>query len=247
MKIISSLFKIEFKMLLKTRVMMLFGIVTPICMFLIQASMVKSQFTFSNKSVHMIDMALPMYSLMSIAVLGVGNVGSGLAYTRTIKFLKRLRLTPVKSIHYIAAVFLVQLIMVTVTILGILGTASFGYSVNLTQHNLFIFGLVLFLAYLMCFFIGIFVGSISKDPKTSQSISMTVYFLLLFLGGFTFPFELMPKPIQIIANMLPTTHAVKVLEYAWNGVSVFTDYHLLIVCLVIVVFSAASIKFFRYE
>lgn len=247
MSIIQSLFKVELKILLKTRVIVMFGIIAPICMFMLQASMFKNQFSFGNKSVHMIDMALPMYALMAIAVLGVGNVGAGLAYTRIIKFLKRIRLTPVKSIHYIVALFLVQLIVVAITISGMLGVASFGFSVNLWQHNILIFSLTLFLAYLMCFFIGIFVGSISKDPKVSQSISMSVYFLLIFLGGFTFPIELMPKPIQTISYLLPTTHAVKVLEYAWNGMNIFTDYNMLVVCLVILIFSVASIKFFRFE
>lgn len=247
MNIIKSLFKVELKILLKTPVIVMFGIIAPICMFMLQASVFKSQFTFGDKNVNMIDMALPMYALMSIAVLGVGNVGAGLAYTRIIRFLKRLRLTPVKSVHYIVALFLVQLIVAVITIVGMLGIASIVYSVNLQQHNLLIFTLILFLSYLMCFFIGIFVGTISPDPKVSQTISMAVYFLLIFLGGFTFPIELMPKSIQIISYMLPTTHAVKILEFAWNGVNIFTGYHMLIVCLVTLVFSVCSIKYFRFE
>lgn len=247
MSIVKALFKIEFKKLLKTPVIVMFGIIAPIGMFMLQASMFKSQFSFGDKSVHMIDMALPMFALMSIAVLGVGNVGAGLSYTRIIKFLKRLRLTPVKSIHYIVALFLVQLIVAVLTIVGMLGVASLGYSVSLMAHNLLIFSFILLIAYLMCFFIGIFVGSVSTDPKVSQSVSMTVYFVLIFLGGFTFPIELMPKPMQIVSYLLPTTHAVKVLEYAWNGMNIFTDYHMLVMCLVTLVFSVFSIKFFRFE
>lgn len=84
---------------------------------------------------------------------------------------------------------------------------------------------VLVLSFLMCYFIGMFIGSVCEDPKTSQSVSMFVYFVCIFLGGFTFPIEFMPSGLQKVAYMIPTTHAVKMVQRVWNGLSIYDVHH----------------------
>lgn len=247
MDITKALFKIEFKKLLKTPIILIFGMIAPIFFLVMQASMFNSNIAFGEKSVSMLDMSLPMCALMSIAVLGVGNVGVGISFTRTVGFLKRLRVTPAKKSHYITANFLVQVIGMLLTVATLFIVAALGYSVDLSSHNIPLFLLLVALNFLMCYFIGMFIGSVCEDPRVSQSVSMGVYFLFIFLGGFTFPIEMMPELIQKLTIIIPTTHAVKIMQYAWNEVNIFTDYHFIYVLVTTLIFGILTFKFFRYE
>lgn len=118
------------------------------------------------------------------------------------------------------------------------------FKLLLTQPISMVFGVaapilffsILLLDFLMCYFIGLFLGSVFKDPKVSQTVAMIVYFEFVFLGGFTFPIEIMPKFMQTIAYIMPTTHAVKVLQFAWNGTDLLAGYHLLVVAITTFIF-----------
>lgn len=247
MRITWALFKVELIKLIKTPIIIIFGIAAPIFFMIIQSSMFTSDVTFMDQQVAMLDISLPMCSLMSIAVLGIGNVGVGLAHTRTVFFLKRLRATPVKKMHYIMANFMVQLLVLilTIAILCVIAVTKFG--VDLTTHHMVKFIGVLVLSFLMCYFIGMFIGSVCEDPKTSQSVSMFVYFVCIFLGGFTFPIEFMPSGLQKVAYMIPTTHAVKMVQRVWNGLSIYDVHHTYVVLGFAVVFMLLTVKFFKYE
>ena len=247
MNIFSGLFKIELKLLLKQPISMIFGVAAPILFLMMQAEIFKNGIEFQSQNVNMVDVALPMFALMSIAVLAVGNVGIGLAYSRVLKFLKRLRLTPTKKYHYIGANLLVQILVAIVTLIVMFILVSVVYSVKVFNHNLLLFFLILLLDFLMCYFIGLFLGSVFKDPKVSQTVAMIVYFAFVFLGGFTFPIEIMPRFMQIVAYIMPTTHAVKVLQFAWNGTNLFADFHLLVVAVTTLIFGALSFKAFKFQ
>ncbi|PZD93079.1 hypothetical protein DNH61_25200 [Paenibacillus sambharensis] len=244
---IKGLFKIELKLLLKQPIILIFGILGPIAFLVMQTEIIGNMVSFQETEVSIVDLALPMFTMMSIAVLGVGNVGIGMAYTRLIKFLKRLRLTPVKKTDYILANFLVQLIMAILTTFVLLIVVVTVYSVDLTDRNLFMFFSILFLNFLMCYFLGLLIGSIFEDPKTSQSMAMVVYFALVFLGGFTFPIEMMPEFMQYISYVTPTTHAVKLLQFAWNGTNLFADYHFIVVVLATSIFGILGFRFFKFN
>jgi len=247
MNIVWGLFKAELKMLLRNPFAVIFGIATPIIVLIFQAEMFDGAINLQNVEVSMVDMALPMYAMMSLFVLGVGNVGLGLIHTRSINFFKRLRLTPVSKLHYLIASMLAQLIISTLTIIILLIVATSVYSVDISRSSLSMFTLVLLISFFMCYFFGIFLGSVFKDPKSAQSAAMIIYFGILFLGGFMFPIELFPDLMSRIAYTLPTTHAVKLIQYAWNGISIFNGYHFLIVILATILCGTLSFKTFKFE
>ena len=247
MRITWALFKVDVIKLIKTPIIIIFGIAAPIFFMVVQASMYTDNVEFMNQQVEMLDISLPMCSLMSIAVLGIGNVGVGLAHTRTVYFLKRLKATPAKKSHYIIANFMVQLLVMFLTILTLCVIASVKFGVSLVGHNMLEFFGVLILSFLMCYFIGMFIGSVCEDPKSSQSVSMFVYFVCIFLGGFTFPIEFMPSGLKTVAYMIPTTHAVKIVQRDWNNLRIYDSYHLYVVLVFTTVFGLMTVKFFKYE
>lgn len=110
MNITWALFKVEAIKLIKTPIIIIFGIAAPVFFMIIQSSIFNNGVDFANQKVSMLDMSLPMCALMSIAVLGIGNVGVGLSHTRTVNYLKRLKATPAKKHHFIFANLILQFI-----------------------------------------------------------------------------------------------------------------------------------------
>jgi len=57
--------------------------------------------------------------------------------------------------------------------------------------------------------LGLFVSTVVKTQF--QAIQITIFFLLpsILLSGFVFPFDGMPKIVQYIGEMLPTTHFIR--------------------------------------
>lgn len=57
--------------------------------------------------------------------------------------------------------------------------------------------------------LGLVISTIAKSQL--QAMQMTVFVLLpsILLSGFLFPFEAMPRPAQVIAEMLPATHFMR--------------------------------------
>lgn len=247
MNTVTALFQLEAKKLLRTWIILGFGVAAPLFFLIMQTEVSNNSLELYGMEIAPIDFTFPMFAFLSVVVLAIGNVGIGFAYMRSIYFFRRLRLASVKSTQFITANFLVQLLCAIFTIILLFAVATTQYSMSLDGKNLFIFGSILFLSFMMCYFIGVFIGNLTTDPKTSQTLSMGVYFVIIFLGGVTFPTELMPDFMQSVANVLPTTHAVKILQISWNGGDIWESYHLIYVMVTTVVVGLLSFRFFKYD
>ncbi|WP_062352638.1 ABC transporter permease [Bacillus kwashiorkori] len=247
MNIVNALFELELKKLSRTWIILGFGIIAPIFFLIMQTEISNNTLELYGMEISPIDYSFPMFAFLSVVVLAIGNVGIGFAYMRSIYFFRRLRLASVKSGQFITANFLVQLLCAIFTLILLVIVATTRYSLGLEGRSLLLFSMILFLSFIMCYFIGVFIGNLTTDPKTSQTLSMAVYFIIIFLGGVTFPIELMPDFMQKIANILPTTHAVKVLQISWVGGDIWQSYHLIYLMATTVIFAFLSVRFFKYD
>ncbi|MED4014596.1 ABC transporter permease [Sutcliffiella cohnii] len=247
MNTVNALFELEVKKLLRTWIILGFGVVAPLFFLVMQTEISNNSLELYGMEIAPIDFTFPMFAFLSVVVLAIGNVGIGFSYMRSIYFFRRLRLASVKSIQFISANFLVQLLCAIFTIVLLVVVAATRYNLSFEGKSFLTFGSILFLSFIMCYFIGVFIGNLTTDPKTSQTLSMAVYFVIIFLGGVTFPTELMPSFMQNIASILPTTHAVKVLQISWNGGDIWESYHLLYVIGTTIITGILSIRFFKYD
>ncbi len=60
--------------------------------------------------------------------------------------------------------------------------------------------------------LGLFFSTLAKTQQ--QAMQMSFFFLLpnILLSGFMFPFESMPRPAQLVAQMLPLTHFLRIVR-----------------------------------
>ena len=98
------------------------------------------------------------------------------------------------------------------------------------------------------FSIGFMVGGIAKDTKAAGIIASILYFPMLIFSGSTLPYEVMPKSLQRIADIMPLTQGIKLLKSACLNLS-FENAALPIVAMGVIAIACTgmSIKFFRWE
>ncbi|MDX8361624.1 ABC transporter permease [Cytobacillus sp. IB215316] len=247
MNTVNALFQLEVKKLLRTWIILGFGVIAPIIFLVMQTEVSNNSIEIYGMEIAPIDFVFPMFAFLSVVVLAIGNVGIGFSYMRSIYFFRRLRLASVKSTHFIFANFLVQLLCAIFTVVLLVVVAATRYSLTLEGKSYLTFGSLLLLSFIMCYFIGVFIGNLTTDPKTSQTLSMIIYFVIIFFGGVTYPIELMPDFMQKVAYILPTTHAVKILQISWNGGDIWQSYHLVFVLAITIIAGILSLRFFKYD
>jgi len=73
--------------------------------------------------------------------------------------------------------------------------------------------------------LGLFFSTLAKTQQ--QAMQMSFFFMLpnILLSGFMFPFESMPKPAQVIAQLLPLTHFLRIVRGITLKGATFGDVH----------------------
>jgi len=190
---------------------------------------------------------LPVFVIVAAMVLSFTDAALSHGYTRQIKFLRRLRMTPVKPFHYIATgiisrigvLFLFTAVFTTVAV-GVFGS-------DISNKNWPLFIGVMLLMFIMFYLIGMFIANVMRTAKTSQNLIYVVFFGMLAIGGFWFPVEAMPEILQTIVDWLPTTFAISSLNAAWMRTDLMYGHYFIMLLASIALFGTLSIKFFKYE
>ena len=172
-----------------------------------------------------------------------------LSSTREKKFLRRLRMTPVKSRDYVLTGMLSRYIVLVIFSVVLILLAGLVLRIDgvLTNRNWFLFLGVLTLVYAMFYPIGMFVANVLKNAKSSQGLVYIVFFGLLVLGGMWFPVTLMPQFLQNVHSILPIAYGGELLVNVWQGVSIMEGHYLIATAGVAALFGMLSIKFFKFE
>ena len=221
---------------------MFLGIGLPFAVLFMQAN----QITEANNA-YFIDGFLAVLITMAVMVLCFNDSAYSHAYTRQIKFLRRLRMTPVKPWHHIAAGLLSRIGVLTAFTTVLIAVLAFGFDMNLADRNWGLLFAVSSLSFIMFYLIGMFIANVSNNAKKSQGLAMAAYFFFLTLGGVMFPIQNMPEALQTIASWVPSTFAITSLQNAWMGIDIFTGHYLIAMIATTVVFGVLAVKFFKYE
>lgn len=113
--------------------------------------------------------------------------------------------TPVKSIELMIGKIIPYIFLGLLQVAIILGLGHFLFDVPIDG------GMIPLLVVTLLFIIaslslGLVISTLAQNQL--QSMQMTIFVLLpsILMSGFMFPFDGMPKPVQVIAQVLPATH-----------------------------------------
>jgi ABC-2 type transport system permease protein len=182
-----------------------------------------------------------------IAISAVQSLVAIISIYREGGILKRLRATPLSPVTIMGAQVAVKLGF-TVISLALLMLAGRRLFPGVMQVNVFSFTVAVLLSTLSILSLGFVIASLVPTARFAQPISAAVLYPMLALSGLFFPVDRLPRAFKALAFVLPTTHAVALLEGVWDG-SGWGAHWVNVAALLVLfaVYTALSTKVFRWE
>jgi ABC-2 type transport system permease protein len=182
-----------------------------------------------------------------IAISAVQSLVAIISIYREGGILKRLRATPLSPVTILGAHVVVKLVftVISLTLLLLAGRRLFP---GVMQVNVFSFTAALLLSTLSILSLGFVIASVVPTARFAQPISGAVVYPMLALSGLFFPVDRLPRAFQMAAFLLPTTHAVALLDGVWDGSGWSAHWSNAAALLVLfAAYTALSTKVFRWE
>lgn len=186
--------------------------------------------------------AMAVYGIMGASL---NSNSSALANERATGWSRQLRVTPLAPAAYILSKALMAMLvgLPSLLLVGLLG--GLVHHVHLSAGQWVEFFVATWLGTIPFAALGILLGY-SLDSQSAQSGSMIVYLGLSLLGGIWFPYQIMPKAMQVLATWLPSYHLASM---GWNTVAghwVGTG-NLEVLAIYAVIFGALAMRRYRRD
>jgi ABC-2 type transport system permease protein len=188
-----------------------------------------------------------IFAAIVIAISAVQSLVAIVSIYREGGILKRLRATPLSPATILGAHVVVKLGFTLLT-LALLVAAGKRLFPGVMQVNVASFAAAVLLGTLSILSLGFVVASLVPTARFAQPIGAVVLYPMLALSGLFFPLARLPKGLQAVAYLLPTTHAVALLQGVWDGSG--WGAHWMNVAALLVLFgayTALATKVFRWE
>ena len=190
---------------------------------------------------------VPILAALFIAIGAALSLVAIITIYREGGILKRLRATPLSPLTILGAHVVVKLIF-TVVGLGLLVLAGRQFFPGAIDVNLWSFTPALLLGTLSILSVGFVISSMVPTARFAQPLGSVLLYPMVPLSGLFFPIDLLPTGWRIVANMLPTTHAVGLMQGVWDGAGWGAHWgNVLGLVAIFVACRAVSAKAFRWE
>ncbi len=167
----------------------------------------------------------------------------GIVREKELGTLEQLNVTPLRRSELIIGKLLPYALIGIVDVVLVITVAIFWFEIPLRGSVWLLFGLTL--VYLLTTLgLGLFVSTISATQQ--QAMMTTVFFFLtpmIYLSGFVFPIENMPRAIQVLTYLIPLRYFLVIvrsiflkgvgLDVLWPQAAALTAWGLAIVALAI--------------
>jgi ABC-2 type transport system permease protein len=190
---------------------------------------------------------ITVLSALLIALGAVQSLIAIMAIYREGGILKRLRATPLSPVTILGAHVLVKLAFTLVSLV-LLILAGRRILPGAVPVNLASFAAAVLLSTLSILSLGFVLASLVRTARFAQPLGAALFYPMLALSGLFIPVEHLPHGLQLLSSVLPTTHAVALMQGVWEGAG--WGAHLGdVVALVgtFVVCMALSTRWFRWE
>ena len=236
-----GMIKYHLLVLLREPLNMFFGFALPFIMMFAFTGMAEEE-----EIPRLLEMNFAAWLLVAAMVLCFTDAALSHVYTRQTKFLRRLRMTPMKSAHYILSGIVSRICVLFVMAAALLTVMAAAFDKGLAGRNWLLFSAMLLLSFIMFYVIAMTLANIAKGAKRSEGILYVAFFGML-LFGFWIPLQVFPDGLQTALRLLPHLSSISILQAAWIGGDVFHGNYFIAVIAYTVVFALLSLKFFKFE
>ncbi|BCJ62155.1 ABC transporter permease [Micromonospora endophytica] len=234
----------ESKMVVRDTAGLMVPLGLPLLILLTSASSAADQVVVNGRTA--LDVfVLPIVITMVIAMIGIINMPSFLAYYRRSGILRRLAVTPASPAMVLAAQAIVSIIQTIVGSAGALVVAYVVFDANPPAGTAAVLG-VLALTMAAMYATGMIVAAVAPTPNSAVAIGLVVFFAVGALGGMFGGRDALPEPLAEIGAWLPFGAAVEALSAASAGTGVEAA-HLLGLSGTVVLGAVVAGLLFRWE
>jgi ABC-2 type transport system permease protein len=190
---------------------------------------------------------LPVLAILFIAIGSVLSLVAIISIYREGGILKRLRATPLRPQIILTAHVLVKLLFTALTI-GLLLLAGRRFFPIAPQASPVSLAAAVLFATISILAIGFVIASIVPTARFAQPIGSAILYPMLAVSSIVGSGRDLPAGWRLAANLLPTTHAVSLLDGIWSGGG-WGDHWVNVAALALnlVICIALSAKVFRWE
>jgi ABC-2 type transport system permease protein len=174
------------------------------------------------RNVRYIDFLVP--GLLAFMVLQLSIAGSGfnvVEYKRK-GILKRLFVTPLRPIEFVASLVGARLVVVLVQISLLLVVAELIFDISLEGSLLLVY-LFVILGSILFLSLGFALGGIAKTQSAIMAFGNLVIFPQIFLASVFFPLEALPEWLRPVAAILPLSFVADAIRRVANEGAILTD------------------------
>jgi ABC-2 type transport system permease protein len=168
------------------------------------------------RNIGAIDFLVPAYVALVAAAVGVVSLPVHLTSYRELGIFRRFRASGMSAWTLIVAELLVTIALTAVGTLLVVGSMAIVYSNKQPQSLLGALAVFLLVTVLFAT-LGILLGALLPNPRAAQAAGAILFFVMLLLCGGGPPREVMSSPMRTVADVLPLTHAVNILQDPWLG------------------------------
>ena len=246
MKRFLTLYKIEQKLFFRSPDVFVFNLCMPVVTLLLIG------FIAGNKTATGSDITFNQSAFASLTAVGICcsafmSVPIVMVDYRDKKILKHLYCSPASPARILAADTLCSGIMsaISAVLVAVTSIIVFGYRM---EGKLSVFIGAWLLTLVSMFSIGLLAAALCRTTKSLNVATTLLYFPMLFLSGATIPYELFPKGIQIVADVLPLGIGIDLMKAASMGQDMSGRMmNIIILSVIAVICSVFSVKSFRWE
>ena len=159
---------------------------------------------------------LPILAAVMVAVSAVVSLVAIIAIYREGGILKRLRATPLQPVTILLAHVIVKLGFTALSLaaLMLVGARSFGPAGGAPVVS---FAAALLFTTLCLLSIGFIIASVVPTARFAQPLATLIVYTMLGFSGLFVAVDRLPPAMQVIARVLPMSHAVSLLRGIWKG------------------------------
>lgn len=247
MKAFKTMFKIEFKLGIRSMESIFFGILFPMVIVFFIGIIYGNKPAFKGSNYTMIQASFAGVVAVGICATGLMGIPIIISEDRNKKILKWFKVTPVSPMQIIFVQMVISFITAVVSALGVFCVCKFAFSYTMRGSAIqFIIAFVL--VAISVYSIGALIASLSPNMKIANLICNLCYFPMLLLSGATVPYEIFPESVQKVSSILPLTQGVKILKGISLGKPVGNVmFSIVFIIVVAVLCTVISVKTFRWE
>lgn len=160
--------------------------------------------------------------------------------------MEQLIVTPIRSYELILGKLLPFVIIGLIDVVLVVMVAVFWFKVPIKGSIFLLFALCLIFL-LTTLGLGLFISTVSKTQQQAMMVAMFFIMLpMIYLSGFVFPIENMPRVIQYVTYLLPLRYFIVIIRGLFlKGIGIYElwDQALLLLLFGIVILSLSIFRF----